>query len=109
MSTVRRYTYIAETTVLGGQEIINLDPSKLIFEVSVLVDIVSGDANYSVELSMDDVESPETMRWFSDSTLPQGQSATGLFKLTTAVTAIRLNLNALTGEVRFSVIQGFDR
>ena len=109
MSAVRRYTYIAETTVLGGQEIINLDPSKLLFEVSVLVDIVSGDANYSIEFSMDDVESPGGMRWFSDAMLPQGQSATGLFKLTTAITAIRLNLQALTGEVRLSVIQGFDR
>jgi hypothetical protein len=108
MSAVRRYTYLAETAVLGGQEIINLDPSYIVFEVSVLVDIVSGDANYSIEFSLDDVESPQTMRWFSDAMLPQGQTSTGLFKLTTAVTAIRLNLQALTGEVRLSVIQGFE-
>lgn len=109
MSGVRRYKYTAATTVLGGQEIINLDPSKLVFEVSVLVDIVSGTATYGIEYSHDDVEDAANMRWFTDASIPSGQIKTDIYKLTTAVTAIRLNLASLTGEVRLSVIQGFDK
>lgn len=110
MDRVRRYTYKAESTVLGGQDVINLDPFKLVFNVTVLVDIVDGDVNYSIEFTHADMTTdPATWRWLTDASLPKNQSATGVFAITTPVTAIRLNLGALTGEVRFSVIQGIDR
>lgn len=110
MAGVRRYTYNVANTVLGGQDVINLDPFKLVFNVAVLVDIVDGDANYSIEFTHDDMTAdPATFRWHTDASLPQGQVATGVFAITTPVTAIRLNLGALSGEVRLSVIQGIDR
>jgi hypothetical protein len=109
MSGVRRYTYIAETTVLGGQHIINLDPSKLVFNVAVLVDIVSGAANYSIEFTHDPVDEISNVRWLTDPAFPSAENTTGIFALTTPVTAIRLNIGAMTGEIRFSVIQGYDR
>lgn len=110
MAGVRRYKYNVGTTVLGGQDIINLDPFKLVFNVSVLVDIVSGEANYAVEFTCDDIEgNAENVRWLMDDSLPQNQTSTSIFAITTPVTAIRLNLGALSGEVRLSVIQGTDR
>jgi hypothetical protein len=109
MSGVRRYRYIAETTVLGGQDVINLDPSKLVFNVAVLVDIVSGAANYGIEFTHDDVTNTSDIRWLTDPAFPHAEIDTGVFAITTPVTAIRLNIGAMTGEIRFSVIQGYDR
>lgn len=109
MAGVRRYTYKAESTVLGGQDVINLDPFKLVFNVAVLVDVVSGAVNYSIEFTHDDVSEYNDVRWLTDPAFPTSETATGVFAITTPVTAIRLNLGALTGEVRFSVIQGIDR
>jgi hypothetical protein len=113
MSVVRQYVYKAGTTVLGGQDLINLDYFKIPFEASIVVDIVSGDASWGIEFTVYDINhtdyeplDPDDIRWLSDASFPQGQSTAGIFKLSTAVTAIRLNLTALTGEVRFTVIQG---
>jgi len=107
MSIIQRYVYKAGSTVLGGQNVINLDYIHLPFQVSVLVDIVSGSANYGIEFTMDDIGGdPSTFRWISDvSNLPNGQSATGIFLLDAPVTAIRLNIQSFTGEVRITVIQ----
>jgi hypothetical protein len=113
MSVVRRYFYKASTTVLGGQDLINLDYLKIPFQASVVVDIVSGDASWGLEYTVDDINhtdrepyNPADIRWLTDSTFPNGQTTSMIFKVDTAVTAIRLNLTALTGEVRFTVIQG---
>ena len=107
MSIIQRYVYNAGSTVLGGQNVINLDYIHLPFQVSVLVDIVSGTANYGIEFTMDDISgNPSTFRWIADTVnLPNGQTATGLFVLDAPVTAIRLNLQSFTGEVRITAIQ----
>ena len=47
MSAIRQYVYKAGSAVLGGQDVINLDCSKLIFQTTVIVDIVSGSALYA--------------------------------------------------------------
>ena len=112
MAGIRRYVYKAGTTVLGGQDIINLDYSKVLFEVSAVVDIVSGSTVWGIEFTVDDIQrtdfDPTTARWLVDASLPLGQTTSGIYKFSTAITAIRLNLTALTGEVRFTVIQGLD-
>jgi hypothetical protein len=109
MAGVRRYTYNVENTTLGGQDIINLDPFKLVFNVAVLVDVVSGAVNYTIEFTHDELDTLSDIRWLTDPAFPTSETATGVFAITTPVTAIRLNLGALSGEVRLSVIQGIDR
>jgi|WetSurMetagenome_2_1015567.scaffolds.fasta_scaffold38855_3 hypothetical protein len=107
MAVIQRYVYTAGTTVLGGQDVVNLDYIKLPFQVSVVVDIVSGVANYGIEFTIDDVSGdPATFRWIADTvSLPNGQTASGIFLVNSPVTALRLNLQSFTGEVRFTVIQ----
>jgi hypothetical protein len=110
MSSVRRYAYKADTTVRGGQDVINLDHLQLPFQASILVDIVDGSASYAVEFTTDDLTGePSAFRWWSDSALPAGQTTTQNFSINSAVTGVRLNLQSITGEVRFSVIQGVSR
>ncbi len=112
MPVVRRQTFLAPTVVLGGQHPINLDYVKIPFQVSVHVDLVSGTVNYAVEFTTDDITNllgssdPSTFRWWSDPAFPAGQTASANFVMNAAVTAVRLNIQDLTGEVRMSVIQG---
>jgi hypothetical protein len=107
MSAIQRYTYLAGKVTLGGQEVVNLNYLSLPFQASVVVDIVSGTANYALEFTHDDITLNPPYRWLVDQTkLPAGQTASGIFLVDFAVTALRLNLQSFTGEVRFSVIQG---
>ena len=106
MSAIQRYVYSNGKTPLGGQNVINLNYLALPFQVSALVNIVSGAANYAIEYTHDDISGdPAYFYWVTDSKL-SNQSASGLFLLDAAVTGLRLNLATLTGMVRFSVIQG---
>lgn len=107
-SPVRR-VYKAASVVLGGQTFVNLDYWKIPFNATVLVDLVSGTANYGVEFTCDDVSGtvdPNTLRWIPDLTLPAGQTKTGVSVYNFPVTAVRLNIQSMTGEVRLTVIQG---
>jgi hypothetical protein len=107
MSAIQRYTYLASKVTLGGQDVINLNYLSLPFQASVLVDIVSGTANYALEFTHDNINLDPPYRWLTDAIkLPAGQITSGIFLIDFAVTAVRLNLQSLTGEVRFSVIQG---
>lgn len=115
MSAIRQYVYKAGSAVLGGQDVINLDCSKLIFQTTVIVDIVSGSASWGLQFTGDDILytgltplNIGSVRWLTDASFPQGQTTSGIFRLDTAVSAIRLNLTALTGELRLTVIQGLD-
>lgn len=115
MAGIRRYVYKAGTTVLGGQDVINLDCLKLNFQATIIVDIVSGSASWGLQFTGDDIYRADkepldlgAIRWLTDASFPAGQTVSGIFNLTTAVPAIRLNLTALTGELRLTVIQGID-
>jgi hypothetical protein len=107
MSAIQRYTYLAGKATLGGQDVVNLNYLSLPFQASVIVDIVSGTAAYALEFTHDDINSNPPYRWLTDTVkLPPGQTLSGIFLIDFAVTAIRLNLQSFTGEVRFSTIQG---
>lgn len=115
MPVARRQVYRAATVVLGGQNLIALDYMTHTFAVSALVDIVSGTASYTVEYTMDDVTgitSPTgtadlaAIRWHELPDFPSPQTATKLGTIAFPCTGIRLNIGSMTGEIRFSVVQG---
>jgi hypothetical protein len=107
MSAIQRYTYKAGAVVLGGQQVCNLDYIRSPFLASILVDLVSGTISYSIEFTTDDINGdPSTFRWNVVPNLSVGQTTTQVYKLDFNVTAVRLNLQSLTGEARFTVIQG---
>ena len=109
MSAIQRYTYkIGSIQALGGQDVVNLNHLQSSFQASILVDIVSGAARYSVEFTTDDLTatSPASLRWNPLPSLAPGQTTTQQYTLNFPVTAVRLNLASLTGEVRLSVSQG---
>jgi hypothetical protein len=104
-SNVYRYDYPLGT-VSGGQDIVTLNHLQNPFLVAVLVDIVSGAAQYGIEFTFDDTGDGVTnIRWFPLPAAPAGTTISYVYTLTSPVTAIRLNLGAISGEVRFTVIQ----
>jgi hypothetical protein len=107
MAAIQRYTYSASEVVVGGQDVVNLDYIKIPFQASVLVDLVSGSVDYAIEFTTDDISGdPATFRWNTVPNLAAGQTTTQVYKLDFPVTAIRLNIQSMTGEARISVIQG---
>lgn len=109
MAAPFRRTYKAATTVLGGQSFVNLDFWKIPFQATVLADLVSGSVNYSIEFTCDDVfgtVDPTTLRWITATGLQAGQTGTVQYTLNYPVTAVRLNIQSMTGELRLTVIQG---
>lgn len=102
-----RQVFEAATTTLGGQAAVVLDDAKIPFLVSAHIDIVSGAADWEVEFTTDDLTGPKApvladQRWFA----MNGGQANMLLGLNIPITGVRLNLKSLTGEVRFTVIQG---
>ncbi len=112
MPVVRRQTFKIATVVLGGQYPLSLDYLKIPFQASVLVDLVSGTATYDVEFTTDDlvnmsgISDPMNFRWIPLPTMPPGQTETKQATIDFPVTGVRLNIQSMTGELRFSVIQG---
>jgi hypothetical protein len=107
--TINRQTYKLPTVVLGGQPLVNLDHFKIPFQVSVLVDLVSGTANFGVEYTTDPISGvydQATTRWLPSAGIPYGTTATSQYTFNFPVTAIRLNIQSMTGELRMSTIQG---
>ena len=109
-NAVKRYKYTVGDPglVLGGQDIVNLNELQAPFLASLFLDIVSGTARFSFEFTTDDVmgKNPANFRWTPVTGVAPGQSTTLQYTLNYPVTAVRLNLASITGEVRFSVIQG---
>ncbi len=122
MAQPRRYTYNSTSGkfVLGGQDVLNLDWNVTPFSASIVVDLVQGGSIiYAVEYTTDSLETgnPTTWRWLptagfpynTTNTIPAGSPPSPQqWSLTFPVTAIRLNIQSLTGTVNFSVIQGHD-
>lgn len=101
----RRYTYKANSVVLGGQDILNVDAfSREFFNASFHVDLVSGSMSVQAEYSMDDMTGdPNTFRWH-----PFGDvmTQTTLLEVYNLVTGLRLNISSITGEIRLTLLQG---
>lgn len=109
MAAPVRRTYKAASVVLGGQTFVNLDYWKIPFQATVLADLVSGSVNYSIEFTCDDVSGtvdPTTLRWITIPNLPAGQTSTVQYTVNFPVTAVRINIQSMTGELRLTVIQG---
>lgn len=103
---IHRYVYPLGTNP-GGQDIVSMNFMQNPFTALALADIVSGAAQYGIEFTLDDLDKDPTLfRWFPLPGAPAGQSSSAAYPITDfPVTAIRLNFGAITGEVRFTVIQ----
>jgi hypothetical protein len=108
MDNVRRYTYKVGSAVLGGQELINLAPfARQIFHATHHVDLVSGTMSAQLEYTMDDAAGdPALIRWHAFGDV---LTDTTLTDVDIAVTATRLRIDSITGEIRLSVVQGVGR
>lgn len=73
---------------------------------TVAVVIVSGEATFSVEFTLDDVNDPEvTPRWLTLEDIPAATAETIYSAFYWPVQFIRLNIEALTGNLEFKVAQ----
>lgn len=108
MSAIQRYVYNPGNVVVGGQNIVNLNYLANPFHATILVNVVRGEAVYGVDFTHDDLDGdPSSLHWINDTdVIANGQTKTKLFRINASVTGLRLNLQLITGEVRFSVIQG---
>jgi hypothetical protein len=107
--TINRQTYKLPTVVFGGQSPVNLDYYKIPFQTSVLIDLVSGTANFGVEYTTDNIEGvydPSGTRWLPSAGIPYGTAATTQYTFNFPVTGVRLNIQSMTGELRMATIQG---
>ena len=94
---------------LGAQQPISCDYLQAPFSARVAVYIPAGSsATYGVEWTADNVNNTNlTARWFSDSTLPAGQTASATTVYTSPIAFVRLNITALTGVAEMKTLQGF--
>ena len=93
---------------LGAQQPISVDWMQAPFAARVAVYIPAGSsATYGVEWTADDADNTNiTARWFSDSTLPAGQTASGTTSYTSPVQFVRVNIAALSGTLETKLVQG---
>lgn len=93
----------------GPQTPISVDWMQAPFSARVAVYIPAGSsATYGVEWTADNVNDTNlTARWFSDSTLPAGQTASATTVYTSPIAFVRLNITALTGVAEMKTLQGF--
>ena len=104
-SATHRYDY--KLGAIGGMDTVGLNFMQNPFTVLAVVDIVSGAAQYSIEYTVSDIDGdPTAFRWFTLPSALAGQAASAAYPIVNfPVTAIRLNLDSITGEVQFTVIQ----
>lgn len=108
MGNPSRQTFTAATAALGPQEPKALDFLPL-STCTLAVAILSGEATYSVEMTMDDVNDPAvTAVWFTHEDFPVGSAVTGYSELFTPWRFVRLNIASITGSVSFYVSQSLE-
>ena len=106
-NAIHRYTYNLGT-LPGGQDIQSMDFMQNPFTALAVVYIVSGAVQYSIEFTTSDIggSDPTLFDWLPLPGAAPGQTASAAYPITNfPVTAIRLNLDSISGEVRFTVIQ----
>lgn len=98
--------YIVTFADTGAKTPCVVDRSQSPFNLSVGV-VVEATGEYGVEFTLDDLDNPEiTPEWFPDANLPPGQTGSGVTNYMFPVQAIRINITANTGAIRFIVLQG---
>lgn len=91
----------------GPQAAFNLDWLP-IAQTTIGVFIVDGEATYSVEVTLDDVNDPDvTPRWFTLEEFPVGTAETKYAAIHNPWLFGRINLALITGNVELKVQQAF--
>ncbi len=97
--------YSAASVTPGPQTPINMDYIPY-GTTTIAVVVVSGQATFSVEFTLDDVNNASvTPRWLALTDFPEGSSDTAYSVFHGPMTYIRINLEAVTGSVEFKVAQ----
>ena len=108
MGNPSRQDFNAATAQLGPQEAKSLDFLPL-SATTLAVAVVDGEAEYSVEITLDDINDPAvTPFWFTHKDFPTGSTTTKYGESFTPWRWVRLNLVSLTGDVSFYVGQTLD-
>lgn len=89
----------------GPQSPVNLDFTR-IAQTTFAVAVLSGTATFAVEVTLDDVNDPDvTPYWFPLDEIPAGTTESIYAAVHNPWLFARLNLELITGEVRFEVQQ----
>lgn len=97
--------YSVTFTTTGAKTPVVTDYQQSPFNASVAAIIASGTATYGIEYTLDDPDGA-AVTWFSDANLPPGQTATGVSNYAFPVRAVRVNITAISGSLRFVFLQG---
>lgn len=97
--------YSRTITATGAQPAFAPDIMQSPFNLSAGVVLLAGaTATYGIEFTLDDVNDPSAV-WFPDANLAPGQTANGVTNYMFPVRGIRVNVTALTGTIRFTILQ----
>ena len=113
--TTRTHTqsFNSGSVVDGPQEAINCE--NILVSATMIAVIVNGDALYSVEYTLDDVNAetttdvpPVPVVWFTSQEFPDGSSGTNYAAFYHPVQFVRINITSLVGDLQFKVLQSFN-
>lgn len=100
--------YVQRSSTTGAKAPFLCDYSQSPFNMSVAA-VLEGaaTATYAVQYTLDDLNDASiTPVWFDDAKLPTGTAANGVSNYMFPVRAVRINIAAISGTVRFTAIQG---
>ena len=108
MGNPSRQNFSAVTATLGPQEAKSLDFLPL-SAATLAVAITDGEATYSVEMTLDDVNNPAvTPVWFTHKDFPAETAVSKYAELFAPWRFVRLNIASITGTMSFYVSQSLD-
>lgn len=108
MGNPSRQKFNAVSASLGPQEAKGLDFLPLT-SCTLAVAIETGEATYSVELTLDDVNDPAVVPvWFTHKEFPADTAVSKYDELFTPWRFVRLNIASITGAMSFYVSQSLD-
>lgn len=91
----------------GAQEPVPLDWLS-VMQSTLLIYIVNGTAEYSVEVTLDDVNDNDvTPRWIELNEFPAGSNTSKYAELTNPWLFARVNFATITGDVELKIQQAF--
>jgi len=108
MGNPSRQDFDAATASLGPQQakVLDLLPHS---SITLAVAITDGTAEYSVEITLDDINDPAvTPFWFPHSAFPAGTTVSKYGELTSPWAWARLNIASITGSMSFYVSQSME-
>jgi hypothetical protein len=108
MGNPSRQNFSVATVTLGAQEPKVLDFLPLT-SCTLAVAVLSGEATYSVEMTLDDVNDPAvTPVWFTHKEFPLATVVSKYDELFTPWRFVRLNIASITGTMSFYVSQSLE-